>query len=500
MSTPASLWSAEQAAAADAYTMDTLGVPSPVLMERAALCVASEVCSRSEEGAGRPVVCLVGPGNNGADALAVARIAAARGLKAHAWLVSPHRNQAGEAQLALARAHGVQLHRSSESLPLEAAWVDGLLGTGSRGAPRGPLAEALIWVATRRGPSFAIDTPTGVDVDSGAVVGPAFRADVTVTLVRSKPGLHVTPGRDYAGSVVIADIGIAAGPTGSSLGALLTAGTVASALEALPKNAAHKGHRGHVAVVGGGPGTPGAAVLSGVAAMRAGAGLCTLVGSPVPDVRPELMRAEAEMPVVPSASVLVVGPGLTSTPPGLDLAALYREDPRPAVWDASALEAIDGTSTPRGPRVLTPHPKEAARMLGRWNPGQTWTSARVQENRVDAVRVLQHDDAVVAVLKGAGTVMCGGGALQVALEGSEALATAGSGDVLAGCIAGLLARGLAFRDAAGVGVSVHGRAGDLAAGRVEIPLALEIAESIPHAIRALSSGAPGPREPRFVRG
>lgn len=498
MRTPASLWSSAQAAAADAYTMDTLGVPSPVLMERAALCVAAEVIARS---AGRPIVCMVGPGNNGADALAVARIVAARGLQAHAWLVTPQRNAAAEAQLALARAHGVGVHDSPDSLPPGAAWVDGLLGTGAKGAPRGCIAEALVWVAPQPGPCIAIDAPTGVDVDTGAVPGLAFRADVTVTLVRSKPGLHVTPGRDHTGSVVIADIGISRGPTGDSpAGHLMTAAAVARGIEGIPGHAAHKGHRGHVAVVGGGPNTPGAAVLCGVAAMRIGAGLCTLVGTSVPDARPELMRAPARLPLVPAASVLVVGPGLTVTPPDIDLRQLYREDPRPAVWDASALDSIDLEDAPAGPRILTPHPGEAARLLARLHPEQTWTSGRVQANRVEAATALQSATGGVVVLKGAGTLVHDGGGVSVSLEGSQALATAGSGDVLAGCIAGLLGQGLAPMQAAQVGISVHGRAGDRAATHAGIPLALEIAEALSHALGVLSSGTPGPREPHYVAG
>ncbi len=496
MSSPVALWSASQAAAADAHTMDRLGMPSPVLMERAALCVAAEVVSRC---GGRPVVCLVGPGNNGADALAVARIVAARGLQAHAWLVTAKRNPAAEAQLVLARNHGVEIHLSPTPLPSCAVWVDGLLGTGSRDAPRGPIAAALAWVASRKGPTVAIDAPTGVDVDTGAVPARAFRADVTVTMVRSKPGLHVTPGRECAGSVVIADIGISAGTQEFPPAAMLTAAAVAHALAGLPKTVGHKGQRGHVAVVGGSPDTPGAAVLCGVAAMRSGAGLCTLVGIPVPDARPELMRARAEMPVVPGASVLVVGPGLTVIPPGLDLQRLYREDPRPAVWDASALDSIDLGAVPAGPRILTPHPKEAARMLAR-APERAWTARRVQENRVEAVNALQSATGVVVVLKGAGTLIHGGEGLSVSLEGTQALATAGSGDVLAGCIAALAAQGLAPIDAANVGVSVHGRAGELAAARAGIPLALEVADALPHATAALASATPGAREPHCVVG
>lgn len=496
MMTTAALWSAVQAAEADAHTMDTLGMPSPVLMERASLCVAEEVQVLAE---GLPVVSLVGPGNNGGDALAVARILRARGLEAHAWLVSAARNAAAQAQLELARTHGVRLHEDPSTLPTRAVWVDGLLGTGATGAPRGAIADALAWVRTRQGPSVAIDVPTGVEVDTGAAPGLAFRADVTVTFVRSKPGLHVTPGSDLAGQVVIADIGIVAGPGAQAAGVLLTVDVVTSLLAARPKDFAHKGSRGHVAVIGGSPDTPGAAVLAGVAAMRIGAGLCTLVGASVPSARPELMRAPLPMngPVLPTASVLVVGPGLTEPPAPPLLENLYRNDPRPAVWDASALDRIPLGAEPAGPRVITPHPGEAARLLHRARPEHGWTAAEVQAGRVEAAAALQRHCAAVVVLKGAGTLVRDETTLAVAVEGSDALATAGTGDVLAGCIGGLLAQGLDPFAAAQAGVSVHGRTGELA-GRA--PLALELADALPEALAAIEAGEVAGRAPRARRG
>lgn len=483
------LWSAATSAAADAYTMGTLGVPSPVLIERASLCVADEVQQRAQ---GRPVVCLVGPGNNGADALAVARICRARGCEAAAWLVTEHRNEAAQAQLAQARAHGVVVLEDPSPLPTEAVWVDGLLGTGSTGAPRGAVADALARVFV--GPTVAIDVPSGVEVDSGGVPGPAFRADVTVTFVRSKLGLHVTPGRDFAGQVVVADIGITPPPEARVAGRLLMVERVASILARVPDDVAHKGRRGHVAVVGGSPDTPGAAVLAGTAAMRAGAGLCTLVGAAVPGARPELMRARLEFPVVPAASVLVVGPGLTEPPTAPFLARLFVDDPRPAVWDASALDEVPLGVAPSGPRVITPHPGEAARMLRRIDPDAGWSSATVQADRVRAAEALCRASGAVTVLKGAGTLVVGPGGLSVATEGTAALATAGSGDVLAGCIAGLLGQGLDAEAAAGAGVSVHGRSGTLAG---LMPLALEIADAVPGAIAALRERDEGARDPSW---
>ncbi len=496
MSSVAELWSAWSAARADAHTLDVLGMPSVVLMERASLCVAAEVDAIR---AGLPVVVLAGPGNNGGDALAVARILRGRGVDVCAWLVAARFNDAALEQRALAEAHGVPMFETPDALPEEAVWVDGLLGTGARGEPRGAIAEALQWLRSRAGPRVAIDVPSGVEVDTGAVPGVAFNADVTVTLVRSKPGLHITPGREHAGRVVVAAIGIAAAPDCVPAAGLAVASEVAAMLAGRTAGAQHKGRRGHVAILGGSPDTPGAAVLAGVAAMRAGAGLCTLVGAggagAAMALRPELMGAPWEDPVLPSATVLVIGPGLTAPPSRPALETLYRDDPRPAVWDASALEHVPLRAESAGPRVLTPHPGEAARLLSRIDPGGAWTSARVQARRLEAAGLLQKATLATVVLKGAGTLVLDADRVTIATEGSDALATAGTGDVLAGCVGALLGQGLTAHAAACAGVSAHGRAGDEAARMHGHALALEVAEALPFALSALLQARGGPREP-----
>ncbi len=504
MTTPATLWGAREALDADAHTISTLGVPSAVLMERASLCVAAQVQAR----AGRePVVCLVGPGNNGADALAAARILAARGLPCIAWLVTERRNDAAQQQLSMAQMYGVSVTAVPDALPQRAAWVDGLLGTGSRGAPRGAVADAIAWLAGREGPVVSIDVPSGVDVDTGAVPTSAVRADCTVTFVRTKPGLHVTPGRGHAGSVVVADIGITPPPSSSAAsGELLLARVVADRLaQARTLSAAgHKGHRGHVGVLGGSPDTAGAAVLAGIAAMRSGAGLCTLVVPGATSIgassRPELMSAPWAEPWAVRASALVVGPGLTDVPDPTAMARLYTDDARPAVWDASGLDHVPLHVDARGPRVLTPHPGEAARLLDRVEPNAGWSAARVQARRIEAATAIHVATKATVVLKGAGTVVVGPQGLRVATEGTAALATAGSGDVLAGAVGALLGRGLDAEAAADVAVSVHGRAGVLAAEQACVPLALDVAEQLPWAERALAAVSRGEGEPTFVAG
>lgn len=518
---PASLWTAAEAASADRYSMDVLGVPSPVLMERAALCVSAEVEQIAASRGLRRVLVLVGPGNNGGDGLAVARQLHGRArLEVEVVLVTDRRNATTSEQLELARAHGV---RFLDALPdrgatLDTVVVDALLGTGSQGPPRGAIERALRWLEglaepsqakpNQGGPVVAVDVPSGVDVDSGAVASIAARATLTVTFQRNKVGLQLTPGRTHAGRVVVADIGLFAPPDARSEDIALTEPIwVAEQLQRLP-SAAHKGSRGHVGVVGGTGGTPGAAVLAGTAALRAGAGLASLAMADeslrraLIELRPELMLSAPEDRFVTAADILVVGPGLTEGREGLT--ELDRCDARTMVWDASALDEFGGRGS-AGPRVLTPHPGEAARLLARLDVSDVgWTSARVQADRRAAARRLVHLTEAVVVLKGAGTIVAAkvgrgdGIRLSVASTGGPALATAGSGDVLAGVIAALLARGMDAWAAACVGVHLHGMAGDGCPS--DGTLALDVAERLPAALADAHRGQRPERWPRLRRG
>jgi NAD(P)H-hydrate epimerase len=500
---PAELWTAELAAAADAHTMQRLGVPSPLLMERAALCVSHEVMAFRLDRS-LPVVVLAGPGNNGGDGVAVARQLHGWGVPVSVVLAAPRPNAALAEQLAIARAYGVTVGTRWPAVS-EAIVVDALLGTGSRGVPRGVIAETLARAGAVAGPRVAVDLPTGVDPGTGACSPDAFVADVTVTFARSKPGLHLTPGRARAGRVIVADIGLQGPPDRERPLRLSDPTWVGRGLGPVT-SAAHKGERGHVAVVGGSGGTPGAAVLGGAAALRGGAGLCTIV-TPDAEVRAELLRVRPELmtaawsgdAVLPAADALVVGPGLTAGVRPAQLQALWTRDARPAVWDASALDHLVGAGAqPAGPRIVTPHPGEAARLLRGLAPDTEWNTAAVQANRPHAAATIARHTGATVVLKGEGTVVAHrDGTLAINVSGNANLATAGSGDVLAGLIGALLAAGVEAGVAAEAGVYAHGVAGELVASGAT---ALELCTALPAALADLRAGADHPSWPRLRRG
>ncbi|MCB9705828.1 MAG: NAD(P)H-hydrate epimerase [Myxococcales bacterium] len=500
----ATLVSAAASARGDRYTMDELGIPSLLLMERAALAVAHEI--RERFAAGREIVVLCGPGNNGGDGLAAARQLRGWGVPARVHLCTERHNDVVAEQVRLARAMGVEVVQGLPSAPATASMVvvDALLGTGARGAPRGSIAEALAWLDAAPGPRVAIDIPSGVDPDSGAVPGIAARVALTVTMGRSKPGLHITPGRAQSGEVVVAEIGLVDAPADPEREAarLVSPWQVRRLVDGL-RPGAHKGERGHVAVLGGSPGTVGAAVLAGASALRAGAGLVTLVvGDPGIDAaivgqRPELMSQVREPGTspAPAANVLIVGPGLTRASDRQDLETLWRGDPRPAVWDASALAEIPALAdAPAGPRIITPHPGEAAALLLRLR-GEGGGSRAIQADRRAVARALATATGAIAVLKGEGTLIDDGERLAIAVSGGPGLATAGSGDCLTGFLAALLARGLGPWEAACAGVHLHGIAGELAEGPGAV--AMDIAGL---AGRALAAAPEHPRWPRLRLG
>ena len=438
---PAELLTPTEMAAADAAAM-AAGVAGAVLMENAGRAVAR--AARRRFAPARTLV-LCGPGNNGGDGYVAARLLEAWGWPVAVAALAPPR-PGSDAAAAAARWRGPMVRFAPAEAARAALVVDAVFGAGLSGPVEGVVAQTL--AAARR--LVAIDVPSGVDGATGAVRGFAPRAALTVTFFRRKPGHLLLPGRDLCGRLECHDIGIPAAVLGAIRPATLANGPGLWSLPPLPVDA-HKYSRGHVSVLAGE--MAGAARLAAAAARRAGAGMVTLVpfGPPPALVEPGLIIARealADLVRDPRRKVWVAGPGLGREAARAALPALLVGG-KTVVADADALTAHEGELDALvGVAVATPHAGEFARLFGL--PGtDRLAAARAAARRLETVMVLKGPDTVIASADGRAAIN----------QGAPAdLATAGAGDVLAGVIAALLARGMAPFEAACAGVWLHGRA------------------------------------------
>ena len=485
----------------DRTAIHEMGIPSRTLMESAGRAVAEAILSHfGIEEARRPLI-VAGKGNNGGDGLVVARLLKEAGAQPRVVMIAGEQELSPDpaAMLAAWRAVGGTVEFLADE-PAVARWfqnppagdvvVDALLGTGASGAPKGAILDAIRGI-NRLGRSVAaIDIPSGIDPDSGAVPGVAVDADLTVTLGLPKRGLHLHPARERVGVLEIADIGI---PREATMAAdvrdfLVQDDDAPAWLPQWPRNA-HKGTRGRLLIVGGSEGLTGAPCLAAGAALRVGAGLVTVgVPSSLNDVVAAKLTEAMTLPLpqaparclAPEAmaaidafdrtrlSAVVLGPGLSRREPAEAFArSMVARFDRPMVVDADALAAFEGgvdrlaRRTPdnpdgaAGPLVLTPHPGEAAWLMER-------SIGDIDANRIDLAREWSHKLGQVLVLKGAPTVIGSPeGEAFVNSTGGPLLATGGTGDVLAGLIGGLLAQGVQPLHAALLGVHLHGFLADL---------------------------------------
>ncbi len=493
---------ADEMRSLDRATIDDIGIPALTLMETAGRGVA-DVAMRMLAGQRGPVAVVCGPGNNGGDGFVIARVLRARGLDAVAYLAVSRAAITGDALAhleILERAGGVvrsvatpqELDEVGDAIRSALLAVDALFGIGPLRAIEGHLAEVVSQINTARW-RLAVDLPSGLDADTGRVIGAVVTAHRTATMGARKVGLVSAPGFVHCGEIEVVDIGIPAGviATATLHAGLVEASDVARWIPR-PGPMDHKGTRGHVLVIGGtagggGPTMRGAGRLAAGAALRAGAGLVTLAGDgdvTAPDSVMTWSLTDDLTGVLANKSAVVIGPGLgTSTVAAARVAAVLAAG-LPAVLDADALNllATDPAAIARatGPVVITPHPGEAGRLLGS-------STAVVEADRFAAARALALLTRAVVVLKGARTIVVDGTIADdhcaINPTGGPALATAGSGDVLAGTIGALLAQGVAAGDAARAGVFVHGRAGEAleavhGRGATSSDLALAIAAAI----------------------
>ena len=498
------------------------GVSTDALMENAGLAMARRVRQHLGLVTGTPVVVLIGPGNNGGDGLVAARHLHDWGAHLTIYLCTDR--PARDPKLAILREHAEDIHlisadgglaRLRKSLNGAHMAVDAVLGTGQSRPIEGTIREALLELAAAkaRRPELrvlALDLPSGLNADTGDVEPTSPAADITVTLGRPKVGLYVFPGAEHAGQVEVVGIGL---PTGLDSGVgleLMTNSRAASLLPARPFSA-HKGTFGRTLVVAGSRDYVGAAYLAATAAARSGAGLVTLA---VPESIHSAVAAKAteptylSLPESPSGGLspdaadmvlqrlseydsLLVGCGLGQAPTtGEFLEQLLYSDASlpPTVVDADGLNLLSRDpgwwQKLRSHAIVTPHPGEMGRLTG-------LSTEQVQQDRIRKATESATTWDKVVVLKGAYSVVAlPSGQAMLSPFANPGLASAGTGDVLAGTIAGLLAQGLSLEDAAALGVFVHGRAGEKV--REDLGdtgmLASDLLPTLPRTIKELKTG------------
>jgi ADP-dependent NAD(P)H-hydrate dehydratase / NAD(P)H-hydrate epimerase len=472
------LLDAELMRATDRWAIDERGIPSLDLMERAGEGLAGVIAERVPSGR---IAVVCGKGNNGGDGLVAARRLRAGGRDVDVLRLWEPDELSADAGAQLGRLPGAAPVRYDASrLEGASGVVDALLGTGTTGAPRAPFAGAIEDLNGAAGATIAADIPSGVDASTGEVAGIAVRAAATATFHAAKPGLWIAPGKEHAGAVTVVDIGIPAGAAPGEPDAGLIAPEV---LRGLPGRgaASTKFSSGNVVVVGGSRGLTGAPTMAALAAARGGAGYVTVAApeSLEPAIAARLLEAmfvglpedggalsqEALEPAVKAvgrADAVVLGPGLGRSPGAQALAReLMQRIDVPLVIDADGLNALAGRlellHRRRWPTVLTPHAGELGRLLELESSAigrARLAHARAAAARAKALVVLKGDDTLVAAPSGRVAISPGG---------APALATAGTGDVLAGLTGALLARGLSHAHAACAAVYAHVRAGRLAA-------------------------------------
>ncbi len=504
------LLTAAQTRALDAHVTGDLGIPGPTLMERAGAAVAEAALGMLYDSPG-PVVVLCGKGNNGGDGLVAARLLHAAGYPVHVVLPFAPENLSPDAHLMHTRAAEVPMSATIDDAALAAAGVviDALLGTGVSGPVYGVLGELIAQTNRIRGGRavLAVDLPSGVDTDTGQLFGPALCAERTVTLALPKPALVLYPGAALAGVWTVADIGfppdvVAGWPATAEIP---EAAQAAAWLPVRPPTA-HKMSVGAALIIAGSYGMTGAAAMACTAAYRAGAGLVRLglpaslvpalnaaltevVFRPLPAVPPGVLGHRAIASLLADARdvrAALIGPGLSrQRVTALAVQRLVPQLPCPLVVDADALTAMAGeeTWTQRTcPTVITPHPGEMARLLGR-------PVAELETDRLATAREAAKRFNAVTIFKGAPTVIAApDGRVWVNPTGNAGLAVAGTGDVLAGAVTALLAQGVPAPEAAALAVYAGGRAAELIATEHGIHgmTALDLIEALPFALAELA--------------
>ena len=470
----------------DRQTYTALGISEYALMCQAGAAAFRVLVSQWPEA--RRILVLCGTGNNGGDGWVLARLAQDAGFDCRVALFGEASRISGAARV----AHDAWCNSTSAAYSNAEALitsglatgecdvvVDALTGIGLAGPARDAAIELITVINAITVPVLSLDVPSGVDADTGSVIGAAIHAATTVTFIAHKPGLLTGAALNYVGRLVLADLDAPPTVFGSvTADGVRISVSIAAGLP-LRSSTAHKGHFGHVLVIGGNRGMGGAALLAAGAALRAGAGLVSLATrsehvTAALTRHPELMvTALDDAAVLPELcedkSVIVIGPGLGQDEWAQQSLRRAVAAGLPLVCDADALNLIaanEVTIPPEIPLIVTPHPGEASRLAG-------VTISEIEADRVRWARELAERIAGVVVLKGAGTVIASSSnddPLCICAGGNPGMATGGMGDVLAGLIGALVGQGLSVMEASALGVAAHARAGDLAWERYGVGL------------------------------
>ena len=509
----------------DRQAIEDCGIPGLTLMENAGQSAAREIL-RWHQGLrdGGRVLILAGKGNNGGDGFVVARKFKEAGLSVDVILFGPREKIGGDARINLTRWEEMAGPVTEVLTPEDLSeWktglgdydllVDALFGTGLNQGVRGLHAEAIQAMNQAEVPRAALDIPSGLHSTTGEILGVAVEADLTVTFGLPKLGMVLYPGVEVVGNLVVVDIGFPP----AVIDGVPQPYILLDRNEILPsfprrKLTSHKGDYGHLLVLAGSLGKTGAAVLTALGALKIGTGLVTvalprslnaIILANIPEAMTEPLPETDEGVIAPDSlgriegalegkTGIVIGPGISTLPHVGDvITGIIRKTKVPVLLDADALTHLarnrDLIAERGGPVVLTPHPGELARI-------RNTTSSEIQRDRIAAAVAAASDLEAWVVLKGARTLIAGPGReLMINPTGNPGMAQGGMGDVLSGIIGGLLAQGLPPGSAAGLGVFLHGMAGDVireARGEVGI-LASEVADTVPACIEDLRTGEQG---------
>jgi ADP-dependent NAD(P)H-hydrate dehydratase / NAD(P)H-hydrate epimerase len=489
------LYDADGMRAVDRWAIEEMGVPSLELMEAAGRAVAEAVGEMAPEG---PVRVVCGKGNNAGDGLVAARYLAEAGFEVEALLLWPAEELSGDAAANLQRFAAEHVAGDlAARLAGSGAIVDAIFGTGFSGEPREPARSAITAINGCGAPIVACDVASAVDASSGEVAGTAVEAGLTVSFHAAKLGHRIASGKWHTGELKVAPIGVPGGAPGEAAGGEIGI----SVLELPPRRGSQstKFSSGKVTIAGGSRGLTGAVRMSSQAAIRAGAGYATVavpadlepifeagqpevmsVGCPGGDGCLAPASAKPLIRAFERAAAGVFGPGLGRDPGSVELAReVLGSIEAPLVVDADGLNAfaeqLGAIAARHAPTILTPHAGELGRLLGR-------PAEEVNAHRLAFARELADVAGAVVVLKGDDTIVTDGERVAVNVVSAPALATAGTGDVLSGMIAALLARGLEPFAATCAAVLAHARAGRDAAARIgaaESVIATDVIDSIP---------------------